>query len=290
MNRTVIFAHYDSNNYIHSYVVYYIAKLFEISNTIIFVSDSNLTLKETQKIQKYCTKIIAQHHGEYDFGSYKRGFMYCVQNNMLHNINELVFCNDSCFGPIGKNRFKELFETMERKTSDFWGISINNFGLEKQYENYVYIQNKPHVQSYFFVCKPKVFNSIWFIEFMNSVQKEEVKNEIIIKYEQGLTKICKQNECSIGSYLTFDPDKRELAKNWQQTIMENGLLIKKSQFKDILLHLRRIKHYKWIFIIKYSIKQIGFITTAKILLAEFKNRLFYSFLLISSSCTSTTIF
>lgn len=274
MNRTVIYAHYDSEDYIHSYVVYYIAKLSEISNTIIFVSDSNLSPKEIRKVEEYCSNIIVGHHGEYDFGSYKRGFMYCVQNNMLHNINELVFCNDSCFGPIGINGFKDLFETMERKSSDFWGISINNFGLEKQVQDYVYVQNKPHVQSYFFVCTSIVFNSTWFYEFMTSVKGELNKSEIIIQYEQGLTQLCKQYGCSIESYLPFDKDKRDIAKKWQQVILENGILIKKSQFKDIMLHLRKIRHYKSIFIITYSIKQIGFITTAKILLAEFKNRLF----------------
>ena len=79
------------------------------------------------------------------------------------NIDELIFCNDSCFGPIGINGFKDLFETMERKSSDFWGISINNFGLEKQVQDYVYVQNKPHVQSYFFVCTYNPVQSSVFV-------------------------------------------------------------------------------------------------------------------------------
>lgn len=138
MNRTAIFAHFDENNQIQPYVLYYLNELKKSCANIIFVSDSNLTVKETKKIKSIVTYSIIGHHGEYDFGSYKRGFLYCIEKKIINDIDELIFCNDSCFGPIGKYGFKKVFETMQTKTCDAWGIVINNFGLEKQQHNYVY--------------------------------------------------------------------------------------------------------------------------------------------------------
>ena len=70
-NRTAVFAHYDENNQIQDYVVFYLKHLKKFVKDIIFVSDSPVEENELKKISKYVKHIIAYHHGEYDFGSYK---------------------------------------------------------------------------------------------------------------------------------------------------------------------------------------------------------------------------
>ena len=45
-NNIVIFAHYDKNNCIDDYVIYYLEQLKLISKYIIFVSDSDLNKEE----------------------------------------------------------------------------------------------------------------------------------------------------------------------------------------------------------------------------------------------------
>lgn len=72
--RTAIFAHFDKHNLIDDYVIIYLEKLKEVVDDIIFVSDCNLETKEIKKIEHLILNNICQKHGEYDFGSYKRGF------------------------------------------------------------------------------------------------------------------------------------------------------------------------------------------------------------------------
>ena len=76
MKRLCIFAHYDKDNIIDDYVIYYLNSLKEVCDDIIFVSDNNLQEEERNKLNGIVSKIIAKSHGEYDFGSYKRGFLY----------------------------------------------------------------------------------------------------------------------------------------------------------------------------------------------------------------------
>src|SRR5574344_1215747 len=97
-NRIAIFAHFDKDNIIDDYVVYFLKALKSVSDKIIFVSANDLSDFEIKKVDNICEKIISEKHDEYDFGSYKRGFLYLLENNI--EPDELIFANDSCFGPI----------------------------------------------------------------------------------------------------------------------------------------------------------------------------------------------
>lgn len=273
MNRKAIFAHFDVNNQIQEYVVYYLKELKKSCKSIIFVSDSNLSQKELKKIQQIVDHSIIGKHGEYDFGSYKRGFLYCINNNLLNDLHELVFCNDSCFGPIGKFGFKKLFEHLQNKPCNSYGIVINNYGLEKHENTYVYNKNKPHIQSYFIVLKSKIFNSKWFFDFINNITTENNKYDIIIKYEQGLSELITKNNCTIDSYLPLNSEKRDFVRNWKRTIEENGILIKKSQFKNVLIELNSINYYPTSLIKKFAKKELGNYKYFKIRLYNLKIQL-----------------
>lgn len=97
MKRTAVFAHYDKNNLIQDYVVYYLSELKKCAEKIIFVSDSDVLPVELKKIEDIVEHSIIGRHGEYDFGSYKRGFLYAKENNLLTTCEELILANDSCY-------------------------------------------------------------------------------------------------------------------------------------------------------------------------------------------------
>lgn len=186
--RAAIFAHFDKNSIIQDYVIYYLEKLTHCTDTIIFVSDCSLTQKETLKIESYTDKIIAKNHGEYDFGSYKRGFQYLDSLNVLNEYDELIFVNDSCFGPLCD--FEEIMQIMNKRKCDFWGINKN----ERHY---------PHIQSFFIVFRKNIFNSPVFKKFIYDIKKQKNKDDIIVKYEIGLSKLLSEKGYTLSSYLDF---------------------------------------------------------------------------------------
>lgn len=191
MRRLVIFAHYDSLNRIEKYVEIYLKELFKNNAKIIFVSDSELPLIEQKKITDYTEKIIAKHHGEYDFGSYKIGFKYCLDSQILKEFDELIFVNDSCYAPLAP--FEKMFSAMDSKNIDFWGITANKTKKAN---------NIPHIQSFFLAFRKNVFMSEYFKKFVLSFSKLNTKEDIINEYECGITKKLVQFGYKWGVYCT----------------------------------------------------------------------------------------
>jgi dTDP-4-dehydrorhamnose reductase len=166
-----VFAHYDKHNIVDDYVLYYLENLKLIADKIIFVSDNNLPEIEQNKLQNLCHKIIAKKHGEYDFGSYKRGLEEAYQYSQ--DYDAIIIANDSCYGPI--KPLSNIFKTMEYSDCDFWGLTVNQ-------EQYL-----PHLQSYFLVFNKKIINSEIFKNFFRKVKREDNKQNIIENYEIALT-------------------------------------------------------------------------------------------------------
>lgn len=196
MKRAAVFAHYDKDKLIDDYVIYYLKKLKEVVDKLVFVSCLELSDFEKSKLDGIVDFIISENHDEYDFGSYKRGYLYLKES--LNDYDELIFANDSCYGPLYP--LSEVFEKMENEGCDFWGITKNRFGVEKIKDNYV-VTKQAHLQSYFLVFNNKVFTSDVFRDFIQSIKHFDIKNDIIINYEIGLTKLLLNSGFSCSAYI-----------------------------------------------------------------------------------------
>jgi len=194
MKRIAIFASFSSKGIIEDYVIYYLNGLRKVCDGIIFITDNPLIEKEIDKIKDLVIYINASRHGEYDFGSYKKGYYYLKQKKVLANIDELVFCNDSCYAPVYP--FVRMFKKMSSKKVDFWGICANDMF-------------KYHLQSYFLVFHKKVVNSSAFKKFMELIKKENNRRDVILNYEVKLTEILQENGFSQESYIPFLPKDDE---------------------------------------------------------------------------------
>ena len=171
--RLAVFASYSSDGVLPPQVMPYLNGLKEVAETIVVVCDNDLLPSEVSKLKSLSTHVITGRHEEYDFGSYKRGIAWARETGQLAKIDNLILCNDSCFGPI--NSFEPMFNTMDARDHDFWGVTDSH-------------QFSYHLQSYFLVFSPKVFNSTAYNVFFSEVKKQANVQEVIMNYELGLTK------------------------------------------------------------------------------------------------------
>ena len=199
MKRAAVFAHYDKDSIIDDYVIYYIENLKKIADIVIFVSCNNLSDEEKMKLD--VNHIISEEHKEYDFGSYKRGFFYLKENNLLNDIDELIFANDSCYAPLFP--LVDMFHKMDNEQCDFWGVTEDKYGLIKnpRRENKYKRCYNPHLQSYFIVIKKQVIYSEAFNKFIENIKQETFKNDIIINYEIGLSNQLEANGFRYSQYI-----------------------------------------------------------------------------------------
>ena len=213
MKRLCVFAHWDKDNFADDYVLYYLNSLKDICSTIIFVSDCE-RLSNIEDVSKIVDYTIVEKHNEYDFGSYKRGFLFAKENNL--EFDELLFVNDSCYGPFYP--LKSIFDKMSKKKCDYWGLSRNNYGLKKDKRCYIPVRS-PHVQSYFILFKPEVFNSTVFEEFIKGITHEKDKELIINKYEIGLSHLLETSGFKSAVYINrYSHTDNCLQYKWKRLI------------------------------------------------------------------------
>jgi len=173
--RLFLFAAFDRDNVVDDTLTYYVRELSKLGD-VVFVMDNELKENEIKKISKIPNVLytFATKHNEYDFGSYKRGFLWAKDKDILKKYDWLYFVNDSVYGPL--YNINSALQNLENSGCDFVGMTSNCD------------DNTPfHVQSWFAGFSKKIFSSKFFNDFMNKITHDSNKTSIVMKYEVGLS-------------------------------------------------------------------------------------------------------
>lgn len=240
--RYCVFAAYNNEQKITKELIFYLEELNKISDGVVFVMDNPLDDEEKKKLENLAIYSECRKHGEYDFGSYKRGFFYLKENGYLDKASEVIFANDSCYGP--QKPLKNFIEKWKKENKpNFYGITINNCALKYSTEPYL-SKFSPHVQSYFFLVTKNIFEKEFFVDFFKSVKHLDSYGQIIKTYEMGLSDLILENGYQIKAYFDFkdykkDPVYKGLA---MFKTVRNGFFVKKKNF-TILGKSRGLANY-----------------------------------------------
>lgn len=173
MKRLIAFAHFDKDAVVDEYVVKLLDGVKPFADRIVFVSDSPLSESEISKVSPYAECVFADRHSMYDFGSWKIGLT--AVRDELADYDEVIVMNDSCFGPISD--FGEVFETMDQRSCDFWGLTGTHLRKKQHFS----------INSYFMAFRRNVVQDPAFMGFWQSVEKQENKSDVVYKYEFGIS-------------------------------------------------------------------------------------------------------
>lgn len=175
--RLFIFAGYDPQGIVDDTLIYYLTELSKLGD-IVFTMDSECAAQEIKKLDVVPNILHANiaRHGEYDFGSYKRGFLWARENNILKNYDWVYLVNDSVIGPVFD--VQPVLSDLESRNADLTGMI--SYGDKMAAE---------HVQSWFIGLSKQIATTDWLADFMHSIQKENNKEAIICKYEFGLSRL-----------------------------------------------------------------------------------------------------
>lgn len=172
--RLFLFAGYNAAGIVDDALVYYVKSLSKFGD-VVLVMDSDCPDSELKKVQKFTAYVSAVRHGEYDFGSYKRAYIWATENLKLSDYDYVYMVNDSVYGPFYD--LAPYFKAMENYDVDAFGM------VSKPH------QHKAHIQSWFIGLRPSVFLTDWYDQFMRSITKQQSKGTITRVYELGFTKL-----------------------------------------------------------------------------------------------------
>lgn len=216
--RLFIFAGYDKLGRVDATLTYYLRALSKLGD-IVFVMDNDLPDSELAHITQIPNVLYAkaQRHGEYDFGSYKRGYIWARDEKIFDKYDWVYLVNDSVFGPVFD--LKPVLMDLESRGADFIGMVYNTNPTMAA-----------HIQSWFIGFNQKIISSDVFDEFITSVKHEREKSVIVFKYEIYLTQLLVQHGYKpYGLYHDTD------AKMYTQpaVVLQQGVpFIKKLSFQE----------------------------------------------------------
>lgn len=188
--RYAVFAGYNADGIIPPYVITYLKGLNQVADGVVYITDSPLKEGEEKKIKNLTIYNEHIRHGEYDWGSYKRGYNWLKTNGYLDTADELIFANDSSYAPL--KSFKPMFAQMAKITDlDFWGVGQNTAFTT-------------HLQSYFLVFRRRVLRSKAFAMFINNVKAQPDHSLFITEYEVRLTPFLNNLGYIWDSYLPYE--------------------------------------------------------------------------------------
>jgi len=187
IKRLFIFAAYDKDNVIDETLLYYLRTLSEFGD-IVFTMDNDTPKHELKKLDNIpnILHVSAKCHGEYDFGSYKRGYIWAHDKKILKKYDWVYFVNDSVYLLANPAR---MIDWLEHTNHKMIGVSENN-------------EWKHHVQSWFMGFAPEIFMSDWFYGFWDTVRTED-KDSLVLHCEVGLSKLVQDNGFSFGAYTSY---------------------------------------------------------------------------------------
>lgn len=149
------------------------------------VSSGFLKKESIYRLSKFTDNdIIVRENIGFDVGGWREA-MFNIGFINLSKFDEIILFNDSFFGPIYP--FKEMFEKMEDKDVDFWGITKH--GEAPNVNNLCPYGYRPiHLQTYFLAFRKNLVKTDEFRSYWVNLPQYENNTDLTFKFEAVLTK------------------------------------------------------------------------------------------------------
>jgi hypothetical protein len=185
--KIVLFMHFDRTGRVRPQIQDYIRQLRDSGRSVVFITNAGfLTVPAMQALQDLCAGIIIRRNRGYDFGAWCDGVEHL---NLPHpNTEEIIFANDSVFGPIIP--IAPMLARIDYASADIWGLV----------ESWQY---RYHLQSFFFAFGPAALQSPAFGKFWRGIKPVPAKTYIIKHYEIGITQKMIKAGLSVASLWTY---------------------------------------------------------------------------------------
>lgn len=208
MRRLGIFVFYDTRGVVDDYVNYFLEDLKKNIDELLIVCNGKLTEEGRGKLTKYAKDIIMRPNKGLDTWAYKEGLDHYGWDR-LSQYDEVILLNDTVFGPVFP--FSEMFEAMEKKVLDFWGIT-RHAKLDVQEFNSEYGYVPEHIQSYFTVFRKRFIQSPDLQRYWDELPQVDSYKDAVGKHEIVFTK----HFSDLGyKWDTYVQDSYLLERNYQ---------------------------------------------------------------------------
>lgn len=162
IKRLVIYFFYDADGIVDRYVPYMLEDIKRNCSEIFVVCNGKLTPEGRATFKKLTPNVMVRENTGFDVWAYKTALEHYGWDK-LAEYDEVVLMNSTIMGPIYP--FSEMFEEMNQRDLDFWGITkFHRVDYNPYNTEYGYLPE--HIQSHFIavrkslLCAPE-FHTYW---------------------------------------------------------------------------------------------------------------------------------
>lgn len=174
MKRIGIFAFYDQSGKVKGYVKKLLEEMRPFLSDLIVVCNGDLSDDGRDDFMSRSDRLILRENKGYDAGAYKDVILGEIGPNRLREYDELLLFNNTFYGPVYP--LTELFDTMQRRGADFWGITARD------------AETLPfHIQSYFLLVTKKILTDVCFEEYWRTQKEIRSYKDAVYNFELRFT-------------------------------------------------------------------------------------------------------
>ncbi|PWG59422.1 rhamnan synthesis F family protein [Bifidobacterium catulorum] len=176
--RLGIFCFYDHAGHADGYIEVLLKALRPYLNDLVIVANGKLDGESRAMFGQFTDQITVRENKGLDAAAYQQA-MLALGWDKLESYDEVICFNDTVMGPLYP--FSELFDAMEAKNVDFWGITAHpkaKFGEESI---------PAHIQAYWHVYGKRLVSSGAFQQYWESMPVMTDYAEVTRKHEMRFT-------------------------------------------------------------------------------------------------------
>lgn len=185
VRRYGVYVFYDQDGIVDEYNDVFLTGLRQVVSNLLVICNGDVSEEGLSQLESIADDVVCRENIGYDVTAYKEGILH-PGFDKLAGYDEIVICNNTMYGPLYP--FSEMFQSMEKRDLDFWGITnfhevpFDPFGTVE----YGYIPK--HIQSFFMVFRQSLVKTREFQNYWTNFPEIKGYNEAIGFHETVFTK------------------------------------------------------------------------------------------------------
>ena len=183
MRRIAFYLFYDEFGEVDDYIPTKLTALQEFVEDIVVVSNSKMTVAGRAKLENIGATVFCRENVGFDVWGYKEGMETIGYDELASNYDEVILLNYTFFAPIFP--FAELFNEMDSRDCDFWGISEHNEMVPNPFTGTGILAR--HIQSHFIAIRKKLLSTIEFKKYWQDMPMIKSYTDSVLSHESRFT-------------------------------------------------------------------------------------------------------
>jgi lipopolysaccharide biosynthesis protein len=186
-NRLGIFFFYDENGVVDDYITTLLDGFKPFFSELTIVSNGKLTDQGREKLLRFTdpSKLIVRENKGFDVWAYKTA-LDSYGWKKLESFDEICLFNSTIMGPVYP--FSEMFQEMDSRDLDFWGITKFHKVPYDPFNHSPYGYLPEHIQSHFHAYRKSLVGSEAFQNYWNQLPEINDYNDSVGLHESLFTK------------------------------------------------------------------------------------------------------